>query len=295
MGLLFMSSKLFYYARYVLVHLGFHDDFFRNLCYRYLQGKLKWSERNYVGAPPNNRLSSEGKFIWFLWQQGLDNAPELVKKCYESTIKYKEDYEVILLTKDNLHDYVELPDHVELLYKNKLMSEALYSDMIRLYLLINYGGIWRDATCFQTECYPSYVKESDFFMFSCNLLFNKSKICCSSWFVKSQKRNDILVKTYNILCEYHLHHKMAIDYFLFHLVLTLVVRNDINCKEIWNKMPYVCNMNPHVFYFKWNMDYSERIYNHCFEQCFIHKLSWKYSENEINNKGNMLNYFLENE
>lgn len=35
------------------------------------------------------------KKIWFLWYQGLSEAPLVVKKCYESWKKYNPDWEVI--------------------------------------------------------------------------------------------------------------------------------------------------------------------------------------------------------
>jgi mannosyltransferase OCH1-like enzyme len=28
------------------------------------------------------------KIIWFMWLQGFDNAPILVKKCYDLWVKY---------------------------------------------------------------------------------------------------------------------------------------------------------------------------------------------------------------
>lgn len=40
--------------------------------------------------------------IWFCWLQGMENAPELVKVCYESLCKNINDREIVVLTNENL-------------------------------------------------------------------------------------------------------------------------------------------------------------------------------------------------
>lgn len=266
---------------YRVLYLRGHRHIRRQLLLsRYILHHLDWAENNYLGTFENPTVK-KNKTIWFLWTQGLDNAPLLVKKCYQSLVEYKEDYDVIVLTRENLDNYVRLPQHVEQLYQDKKMSEAMHSDMIRLYLMIHYGGIWRDATCYQTTAYPTYVKNASFFMYSADLLSYTQPVVCSSWFIKSENRNPLLIKTFNFLCEYHKHFSKPHDYYIFHLTLSVFVRNNEVCKRIWDEMPYVCNMNPHALYFSWGKPYSEELYQHLISSCFIHKLSNKYMPKTI--------------
>ena len=136
---------------------------------RYIESHIGWADIP-QSEPFINPDVRKNKTIWILWTQGIEHAPLLVQKCYATIETFKDDYDVVLLTKENINQYVRLPEHVEQLYEEGKMSEALHSDMIRLYLLINYGGIWRDATCYQTASYPDYVKHASFFMFSASLL-----------------------------------------------------------------------------------------------------------------------------
>lgn len=53
--------------------------------------------------------------IWVLWWQGMENAPELIKICMNNKKKHIKGREIIILTKDNLKKYVQLPGYI--LYK----------------------------------------------------------------------------------------------------------------------------------------------------------------------------------
>ena len=65
-----------------------------------LERKFKWKlnefDKNYVAA---EHKSSDK--IWICWFQGMENAPEIVKKCYKSVVENNPDKEVIVLTTEN--------------------------------------------------------------------------------------------------------------------------------------------------------------------------------------------------
>lgn len=42
----------------------------------------------------------------------MDNAPDLVKKCYESLKNNLKDKEIILITSENISKYVTFPDYI---------------------------------------------------------------------------------------------------------------------------------------------------------------------------------------
>lgn len=86
------------------------------------------------------------KIIWTMWLQGIDQMPEIVKLCNQSVEKNKGDYQHILLNNNNLQKYVDVPDYILDKWKNGIISNAHFSDYIRVYILDMYGGIWLDAT-----------------------------------------------------------------------------------------------------------------------------------------------------
>lgn len=96
---------------------------------------------------PENDLSIRD-CIWVCWWQGLDSAPELVKKCIESIQKNAGNHEVIIITEDNYKEYVNIPKWVEDKKNAGIISLTNYSDLLRLSLLAEHGGMWLDATFF---------------------------------------------------------------------------------------------------------------------------------------------------
>lgn len=97
--------------------------------------------------------------IWICWWQGLENAPEIVKACVDSIKRNAGGYEVIVITDDNYQEYVKFPDWLEEKRKNGIISRTIYSDLLRLNLLSQYGGIWIDSTFFCTgTCFKDYIK-----------------------------------------------------------------------------------------------------------------------------------------
>lgn len=151
-------------------------------------------------SPPSMNYVKEdksyNKFIWFYWEQGLDNAPEVVKLSLNTWIKLNPDYEVRVLSKENLEQYVGL-DVFYLLSKSSVkLGKAGESDLIRLLLLYNHGGIWVDATTFCLKPLDSWLRGDCngryFFHFSQQeSTYDRILV---SWFMSSNKGNPELEK-----------------------------------------------------------------------------------------------------
>lgn len=75
-----------------------------------------------------------------------------MKACHASLLRHlPPDRELIEITEANLSQYVELPDFVWERYRAGRLSMAHLSDLIRVNLLIRYGGTWVDATVFLSD------------------------------------------------------------------------------------------------------------------------------------------------
>ena len=94
---------------------------------------MKQLEKKYEGMELVHERSNK---VWFCWMQGLEQAPKLVRVCYESLKNNLQGREIIVLTSKNIHDYVSLPDFIEEKYRKGVMTAAHYADMLRLELLI---------------------------------------------------------------------------------------------------------------------------------------------------------------
>jgi hypothetical protein len=86
------------------------------------------------------------KKIWTFWD---GEKPSFVDKCIDSWKKYNPDYEIIVLNKKNIHEY--LPN-LDMNFKH-VDDVRHFSDIIRICILAEHGGIWSDASVI---CYGSY-------------------------------------------------------------------------------------------------------------------------------------------
>lgn len=86
------------------------------------------------------------KIIWFLWLQGIEDAPIVVRSCLASWRERNPDWEIRVLNKDVIERYVKLEDSLGQ-DRTDITVQAM-SDIIRINLLNKYGGVWVDATCF---------------------------------------------------------------------------------------------------------------------------------------------------
>ncbi len=86
--------------------------------------------------------------IWTCWWQGIESAPLVVKKCINSIIKSSGHHKVIIITEDNYKNYTHIPEWIEIKKKEGIISRTHFSDILRLSLLAEHGGMWLDSTFF---------------------------------------------------------------------------------------------------------------------------------------------------
>lgn len=264
------------------------------LCYDCMKFFLKYKENNEYQALKTNDKVPVNQVIWVFWRQGEKNAPQIVKKCISSIREHAGKHPVIVLDQESLHNYMVMPDFIEQKHQKGKIREALYSDLLRISLLTAYGGYWCDATCFLTSEIPDIIEESTFFMFNRDLLNHGISPCeCSSWFIKANKDDFVLLRLRNVLFHYIKHHSIILDYFIFHITLGLLIHTDTQIKKVWEQKPYICNMNPHVLLFSFSKPYNEKIYQHILNSSFIHKLTYKYKKEILeSNEYNLLQHLL---
>ena len=237
---------------------------------------------------PQQKVSHKYKnCIWQCWLQGLDNRPKIVEVCIESVKKYANNRQVIILTKDSISDYIDLPDFIWEKYNKGIITNTHFSDIIRAYLLAQYGGTWIDATVLLTAPIPKVIENSDFFVFKDQYWMNYPQIpsfqflhylpsqeCLSSWFMHSQP-NLLMSACLGMLFEYWKNEKKLIDYFLFHKMFTMAVMGHPECQMIYKSMPLLSNFEPHQLQNLLSEKFNTKIYKEIQSWSPIHKLTYK--------------------
>jgi hypothetical protein len=114
---------------------------------KYLEGRFGdfYAQYDYSAKLPSSNPALEGK-VWMCWWQGLDSAPEVVQACVDSVQRNVGDRDVVVITDNNLSDYVDIPGWVFDKVKDGIITRTNLSDLLRLSLLTEHGGLWLDAT-----------------------------------------------------------------------------------------------------------------------------------------------------
>ncbi|MEG3321721.1 capsular polysaccharide synthesis protein [Streptococcus suis] len=130
-------GKYFFYRK--------HEATKQYLCKKYKAIIDKYREEEYCESVVDfNR-------IWFFWWQGEQSMPEVVKLCYQSLHNYYDQSNIFLITQENVHNYIDIPDSILKKVNNRNFTLTIFSDYIRLSLLSKYGGIWLDSTILLTN------------------------------------------------------------------------------------------------------------------------------------------------
>lgn len=230
--------------------------------------------------------------VWVCWMQGMEQAPALVQRCYRSLKENLTDKEIVLLTEDNLDQYVRIPDFiVEKLHKG-IITRTHFSDILRVELLIQNGGTWIDSTVFCSGGYiPKYMMEDEFFVFQkMKPGSDGSTINMSSWFMSAWSNQKFLLATRELLYAYWRENNHMIDYFLLHLFMMLV--KDFY-KEDWQRIIPYPNSLPHVLLLRMFEPYNDELWKNLKAICPFHKLSYKRTAEEFEREGTFYKSILE--
>lgn len=241
--------------------------------------KLKKKYNYVIQQSPSEYIltGKNSKIIWTCWLQGLENAPLIVKKCYESLKKNMSDFDIKIIDEDNIFDYVEIPDYIVEKWNQGIISNAHFSDILRIELLVKYGGVWVDSTVLCTSNYlNNHITESSLFVYK-SIMCGSNTISASSWLISSERNNPILMLVRELLYEYWKKEEIIIHYFLVHLFFTMSIEK---YPEIWRQVPSFNNISPHILVDEFNNKFSEYRYEEIKNMSAFHKLNFKISYNE---------------
>ena len=256
---------------------------------------------------PKKTFENE-KIIWQFWGQGWDfeKLPEVVKISYKSVQKYNEDYKIIHLDMNNINDYLEIPKYILEKVESKKISFAHFTDIIRLALLNNYGGVWIDATILLTDYLPQEYFEMEYFMFQRDdslSLENKKdwekyddfyfswddemKVRVLNSIIFAKKNNEIIKILLDMLLIFWKYNDLAPNYFFFQVLYTELIENYYKEK----KCKVVSDTLTHEMIRVWFDKFSEEKLSEITKKNNIHKLTYKIDSKKRNTKGSFLDYF----
>lgn len=233
--------------------------------------------------------------VWFCWLQGIDNATELVHVCYESMKRHLSERKIIVIDANNWKEYIELPEYVVRKWEKGSIPAANFSDLLRLELLIKYGGTWVDATVLctgfgtqMTQNLQNYL-DSDLFLFQYTQERTTEGISISNWFISAHSNNVVLMAVRDMLMAYWRDYDCTLDYYMFHLFFAMAAKE---YPEEIQSMPYGSSQRCITLMRHWNEPFNQEQWDRLVSKVAFHKLSYRVDGKTKNNKNNYYNYIL---
>jgi len=243
----------------------------------------------------SDSLHQTNATIWVFWYQGEDAMPDIVKICYASICKQSNGYLVILLTKNNIHEYVKLPDYIYEKVNDGSISYTHFSDVLRINLLFNYGGIWMDSTLFVTQ--PIQMKLYNGLFYSIkNRPHTHGTISNYRWagfYLYSQKGSAAFKVFIDLFDSYWKDNNSLIEYFLIDYFFDMLYNKNSIFKQTVDSISY-SNPKLHFFINELNKPFDENILEEYLNETSVFKFNYRNRfERQMNGKLTFYGFLVE--
>jgi hypothetical protein len=208
--------------------------------------------------------------IWQYWNAGLAGCPPIIRECMASVRRHTMGREILVLTDENLHDFVTLPPHA--LAKREQIGATHFSELLRVSLLAQHGGTWIDASVLLTGRIDDLTSTLPFFAFR----RANDPYMVSSWFIHAAAGHPLACAMRDLLTAYWVTQDKVQEYFMFHFLFESAITLHAGLRGMWQKTPTVLA--------EWrlqdaindgsNFDRLKELAG----RAPVHKLTWKFSE-----------------
>lgn len=261
----------------------------------YLEKRYKKLLYEYDKIYDETCIHEQSNKVWICWFQGIENAPDIVQICYNSLRKNLRGKEIIVITADNISEYVTFPNYIKDKWNRGIITYTHMTDLLRLELLIKYGGTWIDSTVLCTRDIskiPEYYLNSNLFFYQ-TLKPGRDghATVLSSWFMSATTNNRVLMAVRYLCYEYWKKNNDMVDYFLLHDFFQMVLEY---YEDDWHEVVPVCNSTPHILLLRLFDRYDANLLNNIMNQTPFHKLSYKFSNEQKEIEETFYKHLLEN-
>jgi hypothetical protein len=183
------------------------------------------------------------KIIWTCWFQGRRNAPDLVQRCITSWEVHNPGWQVRCLDATTIGHYLDLSDFVDL--TRQTLTAASLSDLVRVLLLHEYGGVWVDATLYCNQPLDSWLPGASgtgFFAFASPT----PDRLLSSWFLTARPDHHLIRGWAALATSYWRGRTESDDYFWFHHLFAQLCESDPDARAAWDSVPRISADGPHA-------------------------------------------------
>lgn len=249
----------------------------RKAVLEYLEQYVRYYRDIPAGEECTGKIPDEKERIFTIWLQGEENAPAIVKACFRS-IRRNCRQQLVILDRNNLGDWIELPDYIMRKWNEGKIKPAHFTDICRAELIYRHGGVWLDATAFVTAPVPDSIMDEDFFIFMSGDNLSGSYAFIQNCFFRAKKGN-YLIKAWNTAIQaYWKYEDSPVDYFVHQLLFESVVENNPVAGELFRRMPKVPQDPTHALWWGYrDRPFDREIFSRITSGSFFQKTEYKSS------------------
>lgn len=180
------------------------------------------------------------KVIWTWWYKGRENAPEVVRRCISSWEQRNPGWQVRCLDGRTASLYLDLA-FLDL-KKARMTAESL-SDVVRIQLLHEYGGVWADPSLFchvPLDTWLPAISSTGFFAFSSSA----TDRVLESWFLAADGSNDLVSKWAARAVVYWRGRTETSDRFWLDHLFGDLCSTDMEAQATWARVPRLSDEGP---------------------------------------------------
>lgn len=136
---------------------------------------------------PSSKLT-----IWTYWNE--DPIPEFISECIDTWRKENPDYEINIVTNENLESFVGSSEANAIKNWKYNDSPQRMSDLVRLSVLPKFGGVWLDASIICYECLDWVFSTNKPKVYSIPELSTPDDPLIESWFISCEPGDPFVTK-----------------------------------------------------------------------------------------------------
>jgi hypothetical protein len=186
------------------------------------------------GAPAAADCAALPRRLWIYWEQGWDQAPELVRLCRRSWEQRHPDWEIFCLDSETAAELVPR----EAWQPRAGMRPNHKANLLRLHLLARQGGVWADSTTFcaaPLEAWLPPLIENGFFAFA----RPGPDRLLSTWLLAATPGHELVAKWLAACLRYWRLTERADFYFWLPYLFADLCRRDPRARAMWAAVPRI--------------------------------------------------------
>lgn len=224
----------------------------------------------------HHKIAPDAK-IWVYWAQGFESAPPIIQACLKQLKAMAGTREVIELTNQNYTEYVTIPKYIIKKVESGAISLTHFSDILRLTLLAEHGGIWVDSTIWvsQKDAFKDFENYSFYTIKSGDVdtpCISKGR--WSAFCLASGKNNVGLSLMQRFLHSYWKKEESLIAYLLIDYLIAMIYEECVDFRKMVDAVP-VNNQQRFVLMRSLAKEYDANKVADIQKQCALHKLTYK--------------------